>query len=817
MNTYFYRIVLFSITIFYSCSVKQQEHYNSIRSRDQQNAASVRPFDSAWKFSKGNIVHAESVDFEDGSWRDLNVPHDWSIEDLDKPSQSESEEVIIGPFSTKSQGGISTGYTIGGTAWYRKKFRISPEDENKIISVRFDGVYMNADFWINGHFLGNHPNGYTPVSFDLTPYLNKSSENLIAVRVKNEGENSRWYSGSGIYRHVWLEVNNSIHIDRNTIFVTTSEVTEMSANINVRFDIVNHDAKKDGLKIVSLIYNPQGSQVAKTIANSPENETTFTLQQPELWSIDTPNLYLSKIQLYKNKKLVDEFVTSFGIRSISFSVDNGFLLNGKSILIKGGNLHHDNGPLGSAVIDRAEFRKVELMKSHGFNAIRTSHNPPSPALLDACDQLGMLVVDEAFDMWEKPKKPLDYHLYFEEWSERDLRSMILRDRNHPGIIMWSIGNEIPERADSSGLAIAKNLIETIKALDKTRLITQSVCSFWDNPGREWEDTEPVFELSDVGAYNYQWKKYEPDNEKFPNRIMMGGESIAMEVYENWQLVQKHPWIIGDFLWTGMDYLGEAAIGNAFLDNEEKSWPWFNGNCGDIDLCGNKKPQSYYRDVVWNISNIEMAVHAPIPEDRKEIVSFWGWPDEQQSWTWDVNEGQMMDVRVFTQFPKVQILLNDEIIEEKELFDSSRYIAEFKVPYKKGVLKAIGLLNGHKMDSIFFETAGQPAHIKLSPDRNEILASVNDLCYVTVEILDKKNILIPSSDLNIAFSVKGPAEIIGVGNGNPKDMKSFQSTSCSTFKGKCLVIIRPVGTPGEIILNANSGKLSNKITIGLNEE
>ncbi|NJO68772.1 MAG: hypothetical protein HC830_05365 [Bacteroidetes bacterium] len=340
----------------------------------------------------------------------------------------------------------------------------------------------------------------------------------------------------------------------------------------------------------------------------------------------------------------------FGIRSIHFDAANGFMLNGKKVLLKGGCMHHDNGFLGSATIDRAEERRVELMKAYGFNAIRTSHNPPSRQFLDACDRVGVLVIDEAFDMWERPKNPQDYHRFFKEWWQKDISSMVMRDRNHPSIIMWSIGNEINERADSSGLIITRKLADEVHRLDPTRPVTAAICSFWDHKNRPWSATAPAFALLDVGGYNYMWKAYEEDHLLYPDRIMAGTESLPLEAYENWKQVEKNSWVIGDFVWTAMDYMGETGIGNSRLDNDpdngfSRTWTWFNAYCGDIDLCGFKKPQLYYRDVIWGNSNIEMMVHAPVPEGRKEIVSMWGWPEEWQNWNWNGSEGKLMQVRV----------------------------------------------------------------------------------------------------------------------------------------------------------------------------
>jgi beta-galactosidase len=774
-------------------------------------------FDSDWLFYKGDAAGAEMPGFNDSHWRDLDLPHDWSIEDLNLQTNKYDniDPAPQGPFTPGSPGEISTGYVLGGTGWYRKHFIIDPEDYGRIVNITFDGVYMNADVWINGHHLGNHPYGYTAFSFDITPYLRlDGSENVISVRVINEGRNSRSYSGSGIYRHVWLTISDPLHFDRWGLFITTPAVSKTKAKIQIESSVINYYDHIKEFEIEFQIIDPSGNEVEKSMKssqlNSGINDTfkeVLNLENPKLWSPEHPQLYQARVNLVLDDRTVGQFSTIFGIRQIGFSIENGFQLNSETILIKGGNMHHDNGPLGSAAIDRAEYRKVELMKSFGYNAIRTSHNPPSRQFLDACDQFGILVMDESFDQWQRPKNPNDYNLYFDEWWEKDIESMVKRDRNHPSIIIWSIGNEINERADSSGLVLTKALKNKVKSLDTTRPVTAAICGFWDHPGREWHETAPAFELFDIAGYNYKWDRYETDHEKFPERIILGTESVALEVYDNWKLVEKHSWVLGDFLWTSMDYLGEAAIGNALLDGEIKTWPWFNANCGDIDLCGSKKPQSYYRDVVWGISMLEIAVHRPIPEGRKEIVSFWGWPDEEQSWNWPGHEGELMKISFYTSYDSVVLELNERQYGSIVMADSLKYKAQLDVVYEPGVIKAIGYSNGSVAEVKILKTTGDGTKIRMVADRQEIKANRNDLSYITVEIVDPSGIRVPNADIMINFRIEGNGELAGVGNANPKDVKSFRSPQCNTYKGRCLLIVRPVrNEEGEIAVVATSPNL-----------
>jgi beta-galactosidase len=458
-----------------------------------------------------------------------------------------------------------------------------------------------------------------------------------------------------------------------------------------------------------------------------------------------------------------------------------------------------------------------LLKSNGFNAIRCSHNPPSEKFLETCDRLGMLVIDEAFDQWEKPKNPDDYHRFFDEYWQKDFSSMILRDRDHPCVILWSLGNEIEERADPAGLEIAKKLKSRANELDPSRAVTEAVCEFWDHPGRPWQDTAPTFALLDVGGYNYKWREYENDHRQFPDRIMMGTESVPQEAYQNWQQVEKHPYVIGDFVWTAMDYLGESGIGHSRCDTGKDSqlepWPWFNAYCGDIDLAGNKKPQSYFRDIVWNRSKIEMAVGAPHSPGCKETVSFWGWPDEQQSWTWPGNEGKTLNVTVYTRYPTIRLLLNGKIAGEKNLSDSSNLKASFQIPYQPGELKAEAIENGKEVAATALTTTGSAKSIRLVADRPEIRASRNDLAYVTVEVVDEKGNRVPNANIPLQFSISGNGELAGTGNANPADMASFKQPRRNSFRGRCLVILRPKGPAGTIILEARAtGLQAAQITV-----
>ncbi|HEY4325012.1 MAG TPA: glycoside hydrolase family 2 TIM barrel-domain containing protein [Mucilaginibacter sp.] len=792
-------------------------------------------FDSNWRFQKGDIDNAVQPGYNDTKWRKLDLPHDWSIEDL--PNQI--PDSISGPFSKATISSRDGGFTVGGTAWYRKHFMLPANATGKQVYIQFDGVYMNADVWINGHHLGSHPYGYTSFYYELSGYLLAGKDNLIAICARNEGRNSRWYSGSGIYRHVWLTTVNPTHIDTWGTYITTPSVSVKGANVSIQTTI----RKAPGgmpLTLLAEVYSPSGTLVGKSqqeISASGDSirqvKQTVSVKFPQLWSLEKPQLYKAKVKIIETGKIIDETTTAFGIRTIHFDATSGFTLNGKNIKLHGGCIHHDNGPLGSAAIDRAEERKIELLKHQGYNAIRLSHNPPSPQLLDACDRLGMLVIDEAFDMWEQMKNPQDYHLYFDQWSEKDLTSMILRDRNHPSIIMWSIGNEIPEVVDSSGYAIGKRLSETVHGLDATRPVTMAIPLFatLGKKGKTWDDTAPSFANLDVDGYNYASSKYEGDHEKYPNRVMFASEYFPNRGIDNWLKVESLPYVIGTFSWTAMDYLGEAGLGAPRLQKNVKdakstnmfsagsspflipSWPIFNAYTGELDLIGDKKVNSYYLDVVWKRSAVEMLVHTPIPDGYKEENFYYNFPDQLKSWTFPGKEGKTMQVFVYSRAQKVTLELNGKKIGE-QVIDPTKITARFDVPYQQGILIAKSYSDGKETGADTLHTTGKPFALRLRADRKTIKASRNDLSYVKVEVVDNKGNVVPYvDDLLIKYKIEGNGEIAGVGNGNPADASSFQLPEKKVFHGKGLVIVRPKGNSGIITLKAEAeGLIGTQVTI-----
>lgn len=767
-------------------------------------------FNYDWKFQLGDSISMKLADYNDSDWRKLDLPHDWSIEGkpkLDNPS------------------GNDGGYYPTGTGWYRKTFQVPKSWDGKKVSVYFEGVYMNSEVFINGNLIGKQPYGYTSFEYDLSPYLHFGKENTMAVRVDNsQQKNSRWYTGSGIYRNVWLFVKNPVNIPNWGVAISTPKVTGNSAEVQIKTRIKNTTNKLQNLKIKVKILNAKNtvSEDEKDLELRPKEDIEIaqlvTVNNPELWSPDNPNLYEAKININKDGKTIDALTKNFGIRTLNFSVENGFQLNGKKILINGGCVHHDNGILGAAAYDAAEVRKVALLKKAGFNAVRTSHNPPSEAFLNACDSLGLMVVDEAFDGWREMKSVLtpikhDYSTLFDTWWKHDLSSMVLRDRNHPSIIMWSIGNEIIERTKPEAVETAKMLSAAVKEIDTTRPVTSAMTTW----GQGWDIFDPLMAAHDIAGYNYQLFEAESDHERVPSRIIVNTESYPKNAFFIWNLVQKHNYILGDFVWTAMDYLGESGIGRYYYSPGEpdgEHWqkdlfPWHGAYCGDIDFTGWRKPISHYRSMLYNDNEkLYMAVREPNPKNSEIKTTMWAvWPT-WESWNWPGYEGQDLQVEVYSKYPQVRLYLNDTLINEKEVNQGTEFKTIFNVPYQEGELKAVGLKNGKKVETVILRSADKASNITLQADRKTIQADGQDLSFITVEITDDRGILQPNASNLLQFKVSGPGTIVGVGNADLKDTDSYSGTSFRAWKGRALVVVKSTNEPGEIILNVTSKDLKD---------
>eukprot|EP00051_Salpingoeca_urceolata_P020621 m.311632 g.311632 ORF g.311632 m.311632 type:complete len:1102 (-) comp19654_c1_seq4:111-3416(-) len=725
-----------------------------------------------------------------------------------------------------SPGQKAQGYSVGGVGWYRKTFVLEAKDMEGVghVSLRFDGVYMNSQVWFNGHNLGLRPYGYSTFEYDVTSLLAAAGKpNVVAVRAENLGQNSRWYSGSGIYRHVWLCRTPSTHFAKFGVRVFTPRVgpkTEVALNITVN----NQGSATRQANISATVLDPKGNPVGSVTtslqvgggASSNVLAVATLTAAPELWSPSAPSLYNARVSV-GSADGTDTVVETFGIRTLAFSATRGFQLNGETLKLFGGCVHHDNGILGSAAIDRADERRVEILKANGYNAIRTSHNPVSPAFLDACDRLGVVVMDEAFDCFDKGKNPDDYHLFFDKWWREDIETMVHRDFNHPSIIMWSIGNEIPIRTTPQGAQFARDMAALVHALDSTgRAVTSAI------PGMSSRDDE-YCEALDVCGYNYSPSQQVADHQTHPDRIIVGTETFPKRSYSNWEIALNHDWVLGDFIWTAIDYIGESGIGSngvyppaldACPSHDSQPWPYHTSYCGDIDLVGLKKPQAYYRNVLWNVSSLEMAVHAPIPDGSHEIIDGWGFPDERQTWTWPGYSGNL-SVNVYSRLPHVQLTLNGKPMSKSSEPAPDPMTTTFVVPYTKGTLKAMASDGGQAQFEKAFTTAGAPLGVSLVVDRSQIRASRTDLAYVTAQLVDSNGVLYPADDVQIAFSLSSDdAELAAVGTGNPNDVSSTRDNVHGTHWGACVAIVRP-RRAGTVTVTASSpGLADGTVTINM---
>jgi len=760
-------------------------------------------FDYKWKFNPGDTPEARSPGYDDAAWRTLDLPHDWSVEGKTELSNP-----------TKGAG----GYFPTGIGWYRKSFEAPKEWQGKKISVYFEGVYMNSEVFVNGQSLGIQPYGYTSFYYDLTPYLKFDKQNTIAVRVDNSQQiNCRWYSGSGIYRHVWLNVTNPVHIAQWGTCIGTPEVSTSKATVQVKTLVKNETNLVQSIILFTKLID---MSVKETVQNNqhvelkPNSEKeviqTITVQNPKLWTPGTPVLYIAETTINSGNKTLDKTRNSFGIRSIQFNAEKGFLLNGISLKINGGCVHHDNGCLGAAAYDRAEERRVQQLKAAGFNAVRTSHNPPSEAFLNACDRLGLLVIDEAFDGWKTQKNPHDYSTLFNDWWKHDLESMVLRDRNHPSVIMWSIGNEIIERTKPEAVETAKMLVACVHKNDPTRPVTSAMTTW----GEGWAVFDSLMAAHDVCGYNYQLHEAEKDHQRVPSRVILQTESYPREAFKNWKAVHTQDYVIGDFVWTALDYLGESGIGRWYYPGELKGehweqdfFPWHGGYCGDVDLLGWRKPRSHYRNLLWNDKEkLYMAVKEPNPDNGQIKETLWSvWPT-WESWTWPGKEGRELQVEVYSKYPSVRLYLNDNLIAEKPTTLEQEFKAVFAVPYAVGVLKAVGVVANKEVESRVLKTAGSTAKIVLKADRMKLQANGQDVSFVIVELTDGKGNLQPNAENQLHFKVDGEGVIAGVDNARLNDPDSYASNARKAWKGRAMVVIKSTHNAGNIKLTVSSNDL-----------
>lgn len=794
-----------------------------IASCDDKKTSSIRKtesFNEGWYFKLTGDLTMQTSSIIDSTWVKLNLPHDWSIE---------------GKFSEKHPAGTGGGALPGGIGIYKKTFKIPVADSIKEIFLHFDGVYCNSEVYLNGNLLGKRPNGYISFRYNLNPYLHYGdNENILIVKVDNSKQpNSRWYSGSGIYRNVRLIKTNKIHIDLWGTYITTPHITEESAEVMVSTSVKNGTNQDTTISLTTKIKDAGNKLVSIEIAslnikaNSVNTiQQTLKLKKPIRWTLENPYLYKTVSKIKANDKTIDKYYTNFGVRNFKFDADKGFYLNGEPTKILGVCNHHDLGCLGTAVNARAIERQLVILKEMGCNGIRTAHNPPAPELLDLCDKMGFIVMDEAFDMWARKKTTYDYAQYWDEWHEIDLRDQILRDRNHPSIFIWSIGNEVIEQwfpSDTMGTYLTRKLTNIAKTLDPSRVVT-AACNGTSS-------TNPLIKAyaTDLIGYNYAEEKYKDIPDTFPGRKFIATETTSglmtrgcydmpsdsirrwpaawdkpfldgnadhtVSAYDNvsapwgstheetWREVKRYDYISGFYIWTGWDYLGEPT---------PYSWPSRSSYFGIIDLAGFPKDVYYMYQSEWT---------------NKEVLHVF------PHWNWEV--GQEIDVKIYTNCTQVELFINENSLGTKTKSDSVFHLM-WRTNYVPGTVKAIGKTKTGAEIINEVKTAGEPAKIKLIADREIIQADGYDLSFITVHILDSNNVIVPGANNLVNFTVNGEGTIAGVDNGHQTSHEPFQANYRKAFNGKCLLVVKSTNTSGEINIIAESdGLQSSQIHIKTN--
>jgi beta-galactosidase len=777
-----------------------------------------QPFNDGWRFLRGEGEGRQDPALDDKAWRRVDLPHDWSIEDV--PGGAAPDQ--LGPFTKASIGGTATGYTEGGEGWYRKSFRTDGMPTDARIELLFDGIYLESDVWLNGQKLGSNVNGYNPFAFDLTPHLLRDRDNVLAVRVRNLGKNSRWYGGSGIYREVRIDVlPASTRIARWGVGAWTRRLAGGRAEIDVATRLEQPDP---ALTLHTRLRDASGRIVAQASAlAAAEVKQVLSVRAPRLWSPDDPALYSLETELRRGDLVVDRMAQPFGIRIVGFDPRLGMTINGARTVLRGGCIHHDNGLLGACAFRDADERRIRLLKARGYNAIRSAHNIASRSLREACDKLGMLLIDEAFDIWHEKKLPQDFSVHFRDHWQDVVSAMVLSGRNSPSVIMWSIGNEVPQRATDEGVEWCWKLANAIKRIDPTRPVTAGINGLLGAPMTAQAGTaRPGFAgkrdnastiFLDMPGYNYRLEDIESERSEHPERVVYASETFPGDAWDYARLAERAPYFLGEFLWSAIDYIGEAGIGASTnvsvggVAYNLPSWPWVNAWCGDIDLIGNQKAPSRYRDVVWGLSPLEMAVQRPLPDGKVEKIANWGWSDELESWTWPGAERKELAVRLYTPGDRVELLLNGAKVGEKALTAANKIRAEFKVPYAPGVLESIAYRSGVVIGRKRFATVGPAARLRVVPERATGGSHRQALHYVAVHVLDGQGRGRPDDKIKIALEIDGPADLVGFGSANPLAVGSFQSVEAETFHGKALAILRARGYGGLVRVKARSEGLT----------
>ncbi|KQP56013.1 glycoside hydrolase family 2 TIM barrel-domain containing protein [Agreia sp. Leaf283] len=761
------------------------------------------------------------------------------------------------PRRADAEGGSSTGYFEGGAVTYRKEFDAPESWADRVIELEFEGVYRDAMVYLNGVLIGQRPNGYSPFRVRLDQALKPGQLNRLRVDARAYRD-SRWYSGLGIYRSVWLHDLSLTHIVPGGVSITTPDIDDERAVVELSAQIANQDRVPSIRQMHAVVLDPAGNEVATgdTVITVRANETATArirmyVENAERWSLDAPNLYTLAATLHNADAIDDESTSTFGIRTLQLDPRRGLRINGVETKLRGACVHHDNGVLGAVSIPEAEERRIRILKSAGFNAIRSSHNTIAPSVLDACDRLGMLVIDEAFDMWTEGKQPFDYSLNFVEWWRRDIEAMVLKDRNHPSVIMYSIGNEILDAGKPLGAAIGRDLAEEVRALDPTRFLTNGISGFvatlsetvpemkaelvgveggindaqgvgkalLDRVSKSDFVTNAIAEshaVVDVAGHNYASWRYQAEKDLYPNRVVVGTETNPEDIAENWTLVTSMPWVLGDFTWTGWDYLGEAGLGAVTYPDSDGGWdadrfPSLLAYCGDIDITGFRRPASFFRAIVFGLrSDPYIAVHRPRTDGRVPTGLGWAWTDSVSSWSWTADAGTPMTVDVYSDADEVELLLDGTVIARNAAGGDHDYLATFTVPYQPGELTAVNHRNGRATERTTLRSSGPAVAIRVVLEQASS-ASVDAHRYVIVELVDDFGLVVPYDERIITVETTGDAQLMGFGSARPSTDDDYLGNSCHAYLGRAQAVLRVTGDEsGELIARAeglSSGRVS----------
>lgn len=801
-------------------------------------------------FNAGWQVREKVSPFDEASaaaaYQDVTLPHD---------------ALILR--ERNAQGRSANAYFPSATVQYRKSFVPTPGAPKTI--VEFEGVYRDALVYINGAFAGQRPSGYAGFTVDLTPYLEPDIENEILVEARVH-EDSRWYTGAGIYRDVWLLEGDAVHVTSDGLHVTTPDIEDGMAVVEIAAELITTSARLSSVRVNAQIRSTDGEVVATgtTVVSAPPGRAVMTRQRlyvsdPSLWSAESPTLYVATVSVLDGDDLLDEVETAFGIRSLQLDPRNGLRVNGETVKLRGTCIHQDNGILGAATFASSEERQVRRLKDAGFNAIRSAHNPINRAMLDACDRLGVYVMDEAFDMWASTKSGFDYGLAFPTWWRADLRSMVIKDRNHPSVIMYSIGNEIPEVGTPAGALLGRELAEELRSLDPARFVTNGVngllavmndlkkLSIEHGPagameaigintmmaasGGDYmnligtsdlvsEKTEESFAVLDVAGLNYLQGRYESDATRFPQRIIVGTETFPKDIDENWALVSRLDHVIGDFTWTGWDYLGEVGIGRAVAKTPDDQtpdltgpFPWITAWCGDIDLIGYRRPVSYYREIVFGLRREPyIAVVRPGSEAPHGLTSSWAWSDSLSTWSWSVDTRRPLVVEVYSDADEVELILNGESLGRRSAGPQSRFRAEFTVGFEPGELVAVAHRNGAPAERHSLRSAQGALSLGAQAEQGHLAADAGELGFVEIELVDENGDLWATEGREISVEVSGAGRLKALGTGNPATDVPYDTATVATFDGRALAIVEPLGS-GEIRVTVTAeGHASAALTL-----